>query len=36
MVMGEPCFEGCGFKTKHHILDGHFPHLFGVKIVKFV
>ena len=25
--------EGRGLETRHHILDGHFPHLFVVKIV---
>ena len=25
--------EGCGFKFQHHILDGHFLHIFVVKIV---
>ena len=25
--------EGCGFKSRHHILDGHFSHVFVVKIV---
>ena len=34
MVMGgDPCSKGCGFKSLHHILDGHFSHLFVVKIV---
>ena len=29
---GDSCSEGCGFKTQHHILDGHFSHLFAVKL----
>ena len=34
MVMGrDSCSKGCGFKSQHHILDGHFSHLFVVKIV---
>ena len=32
----ESCSEGCGFKSQHWILDGHFSHLFVVKIVMFV
>ena len=25
MVLGgDSCSEGCGFKSQHHILDGHF------------
>ena len=27
--------EGHGFKSQHRILDGHFSHLFVVKIVMF-
>ena len=27
--------EGRGFKSQHRILDGHFSHLFVVKIVMF-
>ena len=30
------CVRGCGFESRHHILDGHFSHLFVVKIVLFV
>ena len=34
MVMrGDSYFEGCGFESCHHILDGHFSHVFVVKIV---
>ena len=29
-------FEGHVFESQHHILDGHFLHLFVVKIVLFV
>ena len=37
MVMGgDSCSEGCGFKSQHSILEGHFSHLFVVKIVMFV
>ena len=33
VVMGEDsCSKGCGFKSQHHILDGHFSHIFVVKI----
>ena len=33
MVMGgDSCPEGCGFESKHCILDGHFSHIFVVKI----
>ena len=33
VVGGDSCYKGCGFESQHHILDGHFPHLFVVKIV---
>ena len=33
---GNSCTDGCGFESQHHILDGHFSHVFGVKIVMFV
>ena len=37
VVMGRDSHsEGCGFKSRHHILDGHFSHIFVVKIVMFV
>ena len=37
MVMGRDSrSEGCGFESRHHILDGHFSHIFVVKIVMFV
>ena len=29
---GDSCSEGRGFESWHHILDGHFSHIFGVKI----
>ena len=33
MVMrGDSCHEGCGFESQHSILDGHFSHMFVVKI----
>ena len=30
------CSRGRGFESRRHILDGHFSHLFVVKIVFFV
>ena len=37
MVMGRDSrSEGRGFKSQHCILDGHFSHIFVVKIVMFV
>ena len=30
---GDSCSEGCGFESQHCILDGHFSHIFVVKIV---
>ena len=37
MVMGGGSHsEGCGFESRHRILDGHFSHIFVVKIVMFV
>ena len=33
---GVSCSEGRGFESHHSILDGHFSHLFFVKIVMFV
>ena len=37
MVMGEDsCPECHGFESQHCILDGHFSHIFVVKIVMFV
>ena len=33
MVMGgDSHSEGCRFESWHHILDGHFSHIFVVKI----
>ena len=33
MVMGGGSHsEGCGFESRHRILDGHFSHIFVVKI----
>ena len=37
MVMGgDSCSEGRGFESQHLKLDGHFSHLFVVKIVMIV
>ena len=39
VAMGrDSCSEGRGFKSQRCILDGHniFPHIFVVRIVKFV
>ena len=37
MVMGGvSCPECRGFESQHRILDGHFSHIFVVKIVMFV
>ena len=37
MVMGGgSCSKGLGLESQHRILDGHFSHLFVVKIVMFV
>ena len=37
MVMGRDSHsKGHGFDSRRRILDGHFSHLFDVKIVKFV
>ena len=34
VVMGrDSCSKGLGFESWHHILDGHFSHLFVVEIV---
>ena len=36
MVMGRDSHSnGRGFDSRRRILDGHFSHLFAVKIVKF-
>ena len=32
---GDSCTEGRGFQSQHLLLDGHFPHIFIVKIVIF-
>ena len=32
---GDSCFKGRGFKSQHCGLDGHFSHLFVLKIVMF-
>ena len=37
MVMGgDSCSEGCGFKSQHYILDGHFSTFICVKFLLFV
>ena len=37
VVMGEDSWaEGCGFEAQHQIQDGHFSHIFVVKIVMFI
>ena len=33
---GDSWSEGCGFKSQHSTLDGHFSHILVVKIVMFV
>ena len=33
VIGGDSCSEGCWFESLHHILDGHFSHIFVVKIV---
>ena len=30
---GDSCSKGCEFKSQHCILDGHFSHIFVVRIV---
>ena len=36
VIGGDSCSEGFWFESQHHILDGHFSHLFAVRIVMFV
>ena len=37
VMWGDSCSEGCEFEYQHHILDGHFSHIFVVvKIVMFI
>ena len=33
VMVGDSCSKGCEFESRHRILDGHFSHLFVVKIV---
>ena len=33
VMRGDSCFKGREFESRHRILDGHFSHLFVVKIV---
>ena len=30
---GGSCSKGCRFESRHRILDGHFSHIFVMKIV---
>ena len=30
---GDSRYKGDGFESRHHILDGHFSHIFFVNIV---
>ena len=36
VMRGDSCSEGCRFKSQHQILDGHFSHIFVVKMLMFV
>ena len=36
VMRGDSCSEGHGFESQHHMVDGHFSHLFAVKIVMYV
>ena len=36
VIGGDSRSEGCVFESQHHIQDGHFSHIFVVKIVMFV
>ena len=29
---GDSSSKGCGFESRHHILDAHFSHIFVVKV----
>ena len=33
---GDYCSKGCEFESRHLILDGHFSHIFVVKIAMYV
>ena len=33
VMVGDSCFKGCDFESRHRILDGLFSNLFVVKIV---
>ena len=33
VIGGDSCSKGHGFESQHRLLDGHFSHLFVVKIV---
>ena len=36
VMWGDSCSKGREFESQHHILDGHFSHLFVVRIITFV
>ena len=36
VMRGDSCYEGHEFESQHCILDGHFSHIFVVKIVLLV
>ena len=33
---GDLCYKGREFESQHYILDGHFAHLFVVRIIMLV
>ena len=33
---GDSCSDGCGFESRHYLLDGHFSHIIVVKVVTIV
>ena len=35
VMVGDSCSESYGFKYRHHLLNGHFSHIFVVKIAMF-
>ena len=32
VIGGDSCSKGRGFESQHYILDGHFSHVFVVKL----
>ena len=36
VIGGDSCTKDCRFKSRHQILDGHFSHIFVVKMLMFV